>query len=205
MLESWFAKDQTPTLTTSRLVLRAPAAKDFKQWRKVRLESRKFLKPYEPRWTEADLTQQVYRIRLRRSRRAGIRGVEFTFFAFLDEGDGQQLVGGVTLSNIRRRVAQQVNLGYWMSVHYAGQGIMTEAVSGVLPFVFDQLELHRIHAACLPDNVASRRVLEKNKFREEGYAENYLQIDGMWRDHALYALTRERYDMPNGEAQPQSL
>jgi ribosomal-protein-alanine N-acetyltransferase len=55
------------------------------------------------------------------------------------------------------------------------------------------LQLNRVHAACLPDNQASRRVLEKNGFREEGFAENYLQIDGNWRDHVLYGLTRGRY------------
>lgn len=205
MLGSWFAKNQTPTLNYKGLVLRAPTAEDYKEWRKVRLESRRFLKPYEPRWTEADLSQHIYRIRLKRSHKASIRGSEFTFLVFNEPSEGGELVGGVTLSNIRRRVAQQVNLGYWMSAQHAGKGIMTRAVAGVLPFVFEGLGLHRVHAACLPDNIASRRVLEKNRFREEGYAESYLQIDGAWRDHVLYALTRERYDAPDGEAQQQSL
>jgi ribosomal-protein-alanine N-acetyltransferase len=64
----------------------------------------------------------------------------------------------------------------------------------ILPFVFETLGLHRIHAAFLPANIASRRVLEKNGFREEGYAENYLQIDGKWADHVLFGLTRERFE-----------
>jgi ribosomal-protein-alanine N-acetyltransferase len=81
-----------------------------------------------------------------------------------------------------------------MGEKYAGHGLMTEAVSLILPFVFNTLGLHRIHAAFLPNNVASRRVLEKNGFREEGYAENYLQIDGRWADHVMFGLTRERYD-----------
>jgi ribosomal-protein-alanine N-acetyltransferase len=71
---------------------------------------------------------------------------------------------------------------------------MTEAVSLAVPFCFETLGLHRIHAAFLPDNMASRRVLEKNGFREEGFAENYLQIDGKWADHVLFGLTRERYE-----------
>lgn len=199
MLGNWFAKDQTPTLSAKGLVLRAPLAADYDQWRKVRLDSRRFLKPFEPRWTEADLSRQVYRIRMKRARKASIHGTEFTFFVFSDGPAGNELLGGVTLSNIRRRVAQQVNLGYWMSVHHAGKGVMTHAVGAMLPFVFDELGLHRIHAACLPHNIASRRVLEKNQFHEEGYAQNYLQIDGMWCDHVLYALTRERYDAPDGE------
>ena len=81
-----------------------------------------------------------------------------------------------------------------MGEQFAGQGLMTEAVGVVLPFFFDTLGLHRLQAAFLPHNIASRRVLEKNGFREEGFAENYLQIDGKWADHVLFALTRERWD-----------
>src|SRR5690606_19857479 len=101
----------------------------------------------------------------------------------------------ITLSNIRRRAAQFGNLGYWMGQDFAGQGLMSEAVATIVPFVFDQLDLHRIHAAFLPGNIASRRVLEKNGFVEEGYAQNYLQIDGRWADHVLFGLTRELYDL----------
>lgn len=194
MFASWFAKDETPVLHYEDLILRAPTLADYKQWRAVRLESRQFLKPFEPRWTEADLSQQIYRKRLRRARKQSCEGEEFTFLIFTTEGGKERLVGGITLSNIRRRVAQQVNLGYWMGVNDAGKGIMTRAVAAVIPYIFNELALHRIHAACLPDNMPSRRVLEKNGFREEGYAESYLQIDGAWRDHVLYALTRERYE-----------
>ena len=121
-------------------------------------------------------------------------GTDFTFFIFDRTGRKPQLVGGVTLSNIRRRAAQQANLGYWMGKDFAGKGMMSEAVDLLLPFVFDTLSLHRLHAAFLPHNMASRRVLEKNGFKEDGYAESYLQIDGKWADHVLFALTRERWD-----------
>lgn len=103
-------------------------------------------------------------------------------------------MGGLTVSNIRRRAAQHANLGYWMGAPFAGKGLMTEAVGTLLPFYFETLHLHRLHAAFLPHNIASRRVLEKNGFTEEGYAQNYLQIDGKWADHVLFALTRERWD-----------
>ena len=98
------------------------------------------------------------------------------------------------MSNVRRRAAQFVTLGYWMGRDYAGKGLMTEAVGTVIPFALNTLGLHRIQAACLPDNAASRRVLEKNGFVEEGYAKHYLQIDGKWCDHVLFGLTRERYE-----------
>lgn len=193
MFAGWFARRDGPLIRGEGLVLRGPVAHDFAEWRSVRLESRNFLKPFEPRWSETDLSERVFQARLRRTRDEMREGTEYSFFIFLPENGATRLVGGLTLSNIRRRVAQHVNLGYWMGVNHAGKGIMTRAVGAILPFVFEELGLHRIHAACLPANTPSRRVLEKNQFREEGYAENYLQIDGAWRDHVLYGLTRERF------------
>lgn len=192
MMLTWFAREDTPVLIGERIYLRAPRANDYTAWRDLRRASREFLKPFEPRWTESDLSQRIYASRLKRGREEARAGTDYSFFIFNRSED--QLVGGITLSNVRRRAAQFVNLGYWMGRAFAGQGYMTEAVGLIVPYCFETLGLHRIHAAFLPDNQASRRVLEKNGFREEGYAENYLQIDGRWADHVLFGLTRERYD-----------
>ena len=194
MFADWFTRDPTPVLKNDRLMLRAPLAADYDEWRRVRLASRNFLKPYEPRWTEADVTRRVFRDRLNRSRAMSAKQTEFSFFIFLKESRRPELAGGITLTNIRRRVAQHVSLGYWMAELRAGKGVMTEAAGLVLPFIFNDLDLHRAMAACLPHNTASRRVLEKNRFREEGFAEGYLYIDGKWQDHVLYGLTRERFE-----------
>jgi ribosomal-protein-alanine N-acetyltransferase len=194
MMLSWLARDETPVLTGQRITLRAPRQSDYVAWRDLRRLSRDFLKPYEPRWSESDLGPRLFATRLKRSRDEVRAGTDYSFFLILHEGGREVLVGGITLSNIRRRAAQFVSLGYWMGMPYAGRGLMTEAVGLVVPFCFNTLGLHRIHAAFLPDNMASRRVLEKNGFREEGFAENYLQIDGKWADHVLFALTRERYE-----------
>jgi ribosomal-protein-alanine N-acetyltransferase len=194
MMLTWFARDETPVLMGERVTLRAPRPSDYTAWRDLRRLSRDFLKPFEPRWTESDLNPRVFSARLKRGREEARAGTDYSFFLFLRAGGEEVLVGGITLSNIRRRAAQFVNLGYWMGKPYAGQGLMTEAVGLIVPFCFETLGLHRIHAAFLPDNMASRRVLEKNGFREEGFAENYLQIDGKWADHVLFGLTRERYE-----------
>ncbi|MGV3652537.1 MAG: GNAT family N-acetyltransferase [Devosia sp.] len=194
MLLPWLGREDQPVLEGRRVRLRAPRLSDHGQWQALRSESRDFLRPFEPRWGEADLAQRVFAARLRRAREEARAGSDYGFFIFIiDEKGLEQLVGGLTLSNIRRRAAQFVTLGYWMGQRFAGKGLMTEAVGTVLPFVFGPLDLHRVHAAFLPHNTASRRVLEKNGFREEGFAENYLQIDGRWADHVLFGLTRERY------------
>lgn len=194
MMLTWFARDETPILMGTRVILRAPRPTDYAAWRDLRRLSRDFLKPFEPRWSESDLSARVYSSRLKRGREEARAGTDYSFFLFIRENGEEVLVGGITLSNIRRRAAQFVNLGYWMGKPYAGRGLMTEAVGLVVPFCFETLGLHRIHAAFLPDNMASRRVLEKNGFREEGFAEHYLQIDGKWADHVLFGLTRERYE-----------
>ena len=194
MMLDWFAPQPVPELETPRLLLRGPRARDYRQWRDVRYKSRDFLRPFEPRWTDADLAMSVYMSRLGRVRKEAREGTDYTYFVFLAADPRRPLVGGITLSNLRRRAAQMVTLGYWMGEDWAGQGIMTEAVGAIVPFCFETLGLHRIQAAFLPHNMASRRVLEKNGFREEGFAERYLQINGRWADHVLVALTRERYE-----------
>lgn len=191
-------RDPTPSVRGDGLLLRGPVQGDFEEWRAVRLKSRAFLAPYEPRWSEADLTARSFAARLKRSKREAAYGTEFSFLIFDARTAHMPLLGGLTLSNIRRRAAQTATLGYWMSVEHAGKGIMTRAVALILPLVFDTLKLHRIEAACLPDNIASRRVLLANGFQEIGIAEHYLHINGAWRDHVLFGLSRERYDSFHG-------
>jgi len=194
-MRDWFlTSDATPELRLHGLLLRAARASDYDAWQKLRRQSHAFLKPFEPRWGESDLTKFVFKSRLKRSRQEANSGSEFCFLIFKCDQDQEELVGGLTLSNIRRRASQSATLGYWMGVDCTGQGIMSNAVAAIIPYVFNNLCLHRLQAASLPHNKPSRAVLEKNGFNEEGYAENYLQIDGMWQDHVLYALTRERYE-----------
>ena len=101
------------------------------------------------------------------------------------------LVGGITLSNVRRGVAQAGNLGYWIGEPHARRGHMNAAVRALLPFAFGGLRLHRVEAACIPSNAASIRLLERNGFTREGYAREYLCINGIWQDHLLYARLKD--------------
>ncbi len=169
--------------------LRTPQMSDYAEWADLRERSRAFLTPWEPVWPRDDLTRTAFRRRLRRYAQDIRDDQAYPFFVFRVP-DGM-LLGGMTLSNVRRGVAQTCSLGYWMGAAHAGKGHMTAAVQAVIPFVFETLCLHRLEAACLPHNVPSIRLLERIGFQREGLARRYLCINGLWQDHLLYALLRD--------------
>jgi len=178
--------DALPPLAGQAVDLRAPELRDYEEWAALRERSRAFLTPWEPTWPENDLTRTAFRARMRRYARDVRADAAYPYFIFR-RSDGV-LVGGLTLGQVRRGVAQATSLGYWMGEPYAGKGHMTDAVRALAPFVFQTLRLRRIEAACLPSNAASIRLLERVGFVREGYARSYLCIAGEWRDHLLYAL-----------------
>jgi len=98
------------------------------------------------------------------------------------------LLGGLSFGHVRRGVSQAATLGYWMGETHAGKGHMTRAVRAACAYMFEKQGLHRIEAACLPNNEPSKRLLERVGFRQEGYARSYLNINGQWRDHLLFAM-----------------
>jgi ribosomal-protein-alanine N-acetyltransferase len=176
------------TVTGDRVTLRLPQLADFEEWAALREASRDFLVPWEPTWPADDLSRASFRRRLRRYAEDQRGDLAYPYFIFRNED--QKLVGGLTITNIRRGVAQAGSLGYWMGAAYARQGYMTAAVRALLPFAFSTLKLHRMEAACIPENAASVRLLEKTGFVREGYAREYLCINGIWQDHLLYAQIR---------------
>lgn len=169
-----------------RVFLRAPLVSDFDEWATLRETSRAFLTPWEPIWPADDLSRPAYRRRLKRYAQEMREDTGYALFIFRQEDSA--LIGGLTLSNIRRGVTQSGTLGYWMGQPYSGQGYMREAARCIVPFVFDQLGLHRLEAACVPNNEPSKAVLRHAGFQEEGLARRYLRINGVWQDHLLFAL-----------------
>ena len=180
----------------STVYVRPPQKRDRAEWVHLRQLSREFLVPWEPAWPPDAATSAAFNRRYRRfcldwQSRSG-----FAFFIFEQSSDA--LTGGITLSNVRRGVAQCGNIGYWMGEPFAGQGIMSEAVALVLSFSFDTLGLHRVEAACLPHNDASRHLLLKTGFHEEGIARRYLRINGRWQDHVTHAILRDDFKKSKG-------
>jgi ribosomal-protein-alanine N-acetyltransferase len=184
-----FPGGQQPIIKGEGVYLRYPRMADFLAWARVRGDSRAFLSPWEPSWATDELTKGAFRRRLKRYARETRHDTAYAFFVFRDEDDA--LIGGCTLSNVRRGVTQCCALGYWVGERFARQGYMHSAVKALIPFIFRTLGLHRIEAACLPNNEPSKSLLAKTGFRQEGLARNYLQINGEWQDHVLFALLAE--------------
>lgn len=188
-LRSPFGADPPPALSDGHALIRVPDMSDYEQWANLRLHSRDFLKPWEPVWPANDLTRQAFRSRIRYYWRDIDDDAAYPYFIF--DHAGEALVGALTLSNVRRGVAQTGTLGYWIGEPYARRGYMTSAVRLMLGFAFRQLGLHRVEAACLPHNLASVGLLQKCGFAQEGLARGYLRIAGEWRDHLLFARLAE--------------
>jgi [ribosomal protein S5]-alanine N-acetyltransferase len=185
LFRSLWPSDSAPEIAGRGVSLRMPRLSDFDEWAALRGESRSFLAPWEPTWPEDDLTRAAFRNRMQRYVRDQQADIGYAFLIFRDK-DGA-LVGGATLNNVRRGVSQTASLGYWMGAPYARHGYMTAALSALVPFAHGALHLQRVEAACLPHNAASVRLLEKQRFKHEGYARKYLCIAGEWQDHLLFA------------------
>lgn len=179
-------------LDGARVCLRPPQSRDWKEWCQLREVSRDFLTPWEPTWASDSLTKAAFGRRLRRQITDWRQDQSYSFLIF-DKGEGQ-LLGGIGVNNVRRGVAQIGSVGYWIGAPFARQGFMTDGLRTCVDFGFRHLGLHRIEAACLPTNAASKRLLERVGFTHEGYARAYLKIDGDWRDHLLFGLLREDFE-----------
>ncbi len=173
-----------PAVVGEGVYLRAPQSADHAEWAGLREASRGFLTPWEPTWPSDDLTRSAFRRRVKRYSEDQRSDLAYAFLIFRTADHA--MLGGLTLANIRRGVAQAGSIGYWVGAPFVRQGVMTAAVRALIPFCFDTLRLHRLEAACIPSNAASIRLLEKAGFTREGYARDYLCINGVWQDHLLY-------------------
>ena len=183
-----FGLRRRPRLETERMTLRLPQHADFRPWSDLRAASERFLAPWEPVWSDDHLSRKAFTNRVYWAARAEAQGTALPLLMFRRSYGA--LVGAITLDHIHRGPAQAGTLGYWIGAAHARQGLMREAIGAVVHHAFRAMELSRIEAACLPENSASRALLEDCGFKYEGVAQSYLQIAGRWRNHVLYANLR---------------
>jgi len=177
-----------PSVETERMTLRLPVHGDYRAWSSLREASAEHLTPWEPVWAHDHLSRKAFTNRVYWAARAQAQGTALPLVMIRREDNA--LLGAITMDNIRRGPVQAGTLGYWVGQPHARHGYMREAILSVVHHAFTVLDLSRVEAACLPENAASRGVLEKTGFKYEGVAQSYLQINGRWRNHVLYANLR---------------
>ncbi len=175
-------------IESERLTLRPPMHGDFRAWTALRRQSEEFLRPWEPTWATDHLSRKAFTNRVYWAQRSVANGTALPLF--LIRRADSMLLGAITLDNIRRGPAQAGTTGYWIGAPFARQGFMREAIEAVVHHAFTVLDLSRMEAGCLPENDASRKLLEQCGYKYEGVAQSYLQINGRWRNHVLYANLR---------------
>ena len=183
-----FGLKKKPKIETERMTLRLPMHSDYRTWAALREGSADHLIQWEPVRSPDHLSRKAFTNRVYWAGRAEAQGTALPLM--LVRRSDNLLIGAITLDNIRRGPVQAGTLGYWMGQRHARQGYMREAIQSVVHHAFQVMDLSRIEAACLPENAPSRGVLEKCGFKYEGVAQSYLQINGRWRNHVLYANLR---------------
>jgi [ribosomal protein S5]-alanine N-acetyltransferase len=182
----------------NRVSLRTLQPSDYDQWIEIRNRCRNWLIVWEPRPASAPFPPEdrhSFSARCSLRERERQLGTGFGFGIFV----GNRLVGELTLSSIQRGPFQSGFIGYWVDEAMAGNGYVPEAVAVALAFAFEDLELHRVEIAIIPRNARSLRVVEKLGIRSEGVAERYLQINGVWEDHARFGITAEEWTVRRDE------
>ena len=189
-----------PQLCTRRPFrpLRPP---DYPAWRDVRVASRDWLKPWEPApdpgAPDPVADAEAFRGRCGAWDRQRQFDNAYGFGLFL--ADSESFIGEVSLGTVQRGPFQSASIGYWVDAAHAGRGYVPEGVGLILQYGFEQIALHRMEAAIVPRNTASRRVAEKLGLREEGTSLRFLQIDGAYEDHVRYAITLEEWQVRRDE------
>lgn len=187
-------RQTSPHLTGRRVLLRSLTPEDYAAWKEVRTRCDIWLTRWEPApppgAPDSVKDPRVFAARCGARERERQLGTAFGFGIFVHGRFG----GEINVSNIVRGAMQSCTVGYWIDEALAGHGYMPEAMAVILRFAFEEIGLHRVEAGIIPRNLASRRVVEKLGIREEGLAERFLQINGVWEDHLRFGITVEEWN-----------
>jgi [ribosomal protein S5]-alanine N-acetyltransferase len=182
-----------------RIVLRPLAPSDFRTWSDVRQRNADWLTVWEPsrqaHQPDPTTDRSAFASRCLQRDRDRAAGTAFQFGIFID----QQIAGEVNLNNVIRGAMQSCTIGYWIDQAHAGHGYTAEGVVLVMQFAFEQLGLHRVEICIVPRNHRSRRIMEKLDIRDEGIAQRYLEINGVWEDHIRFGMTTEEWSVRRDE------
>ena len=187
-LTTYYPKKISSHLHGKNVYLRPPEYKDWQEWSQLRNDNMSYLKPWEPTWNIHELERSHFVKRVRFFEKLSINDEAYSFLIF--EKSNIQLIGEININNIQRGVVQSCSIGYWISENKMGLGYMRESINILKDFIFNDLKLHRVEAACLPRNMRSLSTLLKSEFEIEGHAKKYLKINGAWEDHILLSCIK---------------
>jgi ribosomal-protein-alanine N-acetyltransferase len=185
-----------PVIETARLVLTIPGPEDAPRLLDYVSRNRVFLSRWEPPRPPEYFTLPWWKARLDESRKEHEAGRSLRLVLFPKDDRARPAIGVANFSEIMRGAFHACLLGYALDERCEGRGLMHEALAAGIDHAWDVLRLHRIMANHLPENHRSARLLRRLGFVPEGYARDYLFIDGAWRDHVLNALTNPRWKAP---------
>ena len=182
-------------IETDRTLIRPAEPADAAAIAAYYQENRAYLKPFEPIRPEAFFTAGFWATRAETDREAREGDRAYRFFVF-ERAEPARVIGSINIDGVVRGAAQYAHIGYSLAEHCQGQGLMREALAALLPYAFEHLQLHRIQANYMPTNERSGNLLRRLGFVVEGYARDYLLLNGAWRDHVLTSLTNPAWQPP---------
>ena len=185
-LNAYSLKKNLFEITGQKVILRPPQYSDWKSWADERKKNKLYLQPWEPLWSINELERSSFVKRVRMFERLSHNDQAYSFLIFTS--DNEDFIGEVNISNVLRGIIQSCTIGYWIAKDCEGKGMMSESLELVKEFIFNELKLHRIEAACLPHNMPSLKVLLKNGFIKEGTARKLLKINDKWQDHTVLSF-----------------
>ncbi|MET3805350.1 ribosomal-protein-alanine N-acetyltransferase [Nakamurella sp. UYEF19] len=193
----WPAKLGPVQVRAGAVGLRPLRRSDGDRWQLIRIRDEALISPWDATsalsWADRHTRVQWHSHRTLLMS-ASRRGEVLPFVIEL----GGQFIGQITVGGIQRGALRSAWVGYWVDSTVQGGGVATAAVALAVGHAFGPVGLHRVEATIAPENTASQAVVTHVGFRQEGYLQRYLDINGSWRDHLLYAMTRE--EVPGGTA-----
>ncbi|MBM4357438.1 MAG: GNAT family N-acetyltransferase [Deltaproteobacteria bacterium] len=189
--------DSSPlVLHTDRLILHLPGPEAASRMVHYYESNRAHLTPWEPPFPRGMFTNSFWQHRLSQNQQEYVGGQSMRLVLRRRTEPHGPIVGLANFTQFVRGAFMACTLGYSMDEDSQGQGLMAEALRRALAHVFGDLGMHRVMANYMPINERSGRLLKKLGFNVEGYARDYLYINGSWRDHILTSLVNDRASVP---------
>lgn len=182
---------QLPRIVTKRLLLRLANREDVPYIIKYYSDNKTYLSPFYPAWSESFFTEEHWNSEVEIALQEFIQGYSLRLLIFSQSES--KIVGIINFRNFIRGSAQFCTIGYSLAEEEQGKGYMTEALQASIDYVFEELKMHRIMANYMPHNQSSGNLLKRLGFVVEGYARDYLLINGQWQDHILTSLTNPKW------------